>query len=145
MIHFFRSAFESPIISFFAIRKPSLINTLLLAGCKSIVVTEKPFQRFIQPRLQSQRDCGVQPKVARSEQLWVAGWRQFNPNGVVSCFDRRAATPLGFWIPVDEVRRCTWDTDRYFGDSRNQKKQIKSSNRVQVRTIHGPAEVLKPE
>ena len=44
---------------------------------------------------QSQRDCVIQPRVARHELPWVAGRLVFNPNGVASRFLGRAATPLG--------------------------------------------------
>src|SRR5207247_2367792 len=44
--------------------------------------------------LQSQRDCVLQPRVARNEQPWVAADRFLNPNGVVPCVQRCAATPL---------------------------------------------------
>ena len=47
--------------------------------------------------LQSQRDCVLQPRVARHEQPWVTARNDFNPNGVASCFHGRAATPLGLW------------------------------------------------
>ena len=45
---------------------------------------------------QSQRDCGLQPKVARNELPWVTGRPVFNPNGVVAGDSECAATPLGF-------------------------------------------------
>jgi hypothetical protein len=45
--------------------------------------------------LQSQRDCVCQPRVARNELPWVAARSVSNPNGVVSRFHGRAATPLG--------------------------------------------------
>jgi len=44
---------------------------------------------------QSQRDCVVQPRVARNELPWVKDQEIFNPNGVVSRRNERAATPLG--------------------------------------------------
>ena len=45
--------------------------------------------------LQSQRDCVLQPRVARNELPWVAARQVFNPNGVVSRGHGGAATPLG--------------------------------------------------
>ena len=45
--------------------------------------------------LQSQRDCVLQPRVARHELPWVADDSVFNPNGVAPCCRRQAATPLG--------------------------------------------------
>jgi len=47
--------------------------------------------------LQSQRDCALRPRVARNELPWVAAEGIFNPNGVVSNFRHRAATPLGLF------------------------------------------------
>ena len=47
--------------------------------------------------VQSQRDCVLQPRVARNELPWVSSEMVFNPNGVVSHSDRRAATPLGLF------------------------------------------------
>ncbi|NBV23228.1 MAG: hypothetical protein EBS05_15075 [Proteobacteria bacterium] len=44
--------------------------------------------------LQSQRDCVLQPRVARHELPWVAVRQILNPNGVVPRFIR-ATTPLG--------------------------------------------------
>ncbi len=49
-------------------------------------------------QLESQRDSGFQPRVARNELPWVAPEKFFNPNGVVSCRTRRAATTLGLQI-----------------------------------------------
>src|ERR1035441_1646480 len=48
-------------------------------------------------QLQSQRDCGLQPRVARNELPWVGVRTVFNPNGVVSPGRHRAATPLGLF------------------------------------------------
>ena len=49
-----------------------------------------------QPALrQSQRDCVLQPRVARHELPWVRSQRRINPNGVASRSRPRAATPLG--------------------------------------------------
>ena len=45
--------------------------------------------------LQSQRDCVLQPRVARHELPWVQERSGFNPNGVVARFHHRATTPLG--------------------------------------------------
>ena len=47
--------------------------------------------------LQSQRDCALGPRVARNELPWVGAEGIFNPNGVVSNFRHRAATPLGLF------------------------------------------------
>ena len=47
--------------------------------------------------LQSQRDCVLQPRVARNELPWVAARQVFNPNGVVSRGHGWTATPLG-WV-----------------------------------------------
>ena len=44
--------------------------------------------------LQSQRDCGAQPRVGRNDLPWVTAGKVFNPNGVVPR-PHRAATPLG--------------------------------------------------
>src|SRR5687768_10074360 len=44
---------------------------------------------------QSQRDCVIQPRVARNELPWVSGRVFFNPNGVVPRL-HQAATPL--WL-----------------------------------------------
>ena len=59
------------------------------------------------PVPQSQRDCVLQPKVARHELPWVAGRLVFNPNGVASRFHDRATTPLGLLPcrPVFLLRR----------------------------------------
>jgi hypothetical protein len=46
--------------------------------------------------LQSQRDCGAQPRVGRNDLPWVTAGKVFNPNGVVPR-SHRAATPLGLW------------------------------------------------
>ena len=48
--------------------------------------------------LQSQRDCGLQPRVARNELPWVGVRTVFNPDGVVSRSHHRAATPLGLFV-----------------------------------------------
>jgi hypothetical protein len=45
--------------------------------------------------LQSQRDCVLQPRVARCELPWGGVRMVFNPNGVVSPNPLGAATPLG--------------------------------------------------
>ena len=45
--------------------------------------------------LQSQRDCVLQPRVARNELPWVAVRRVFNPNEVAPQVRVRATTPLG--------------------------------------------------
>jgi hypothetical protein len=50
---------------------------------------------FADSNFESQRDSGLQPRVARNELPWVAVVEDFNPNGVVSPFLRQAATPLG--------------------------------------------------
>ena len=44
----------------------------------------KPLRRF----LQSQRDCVLQPRVARHELPWVVAGKIFNPNGVAPQFHR---------------------------------------------------------
>ena len=46
---------------------------------------------------QSQRDCVLQPKVARHELPWVAVGMVFNLNGVASFCHGEAATPLGLF------------------------------------------------
>ena len=46
---------------------------------------------------QYQRDCALQPKVARDELPWVTERPVFNPNGVVAGDSECAATPLGLW------------------------------------------------
>ena len=48
--------------------------------------------------LQSQRDCVLQPRVARNELPWVADGRVFNPNGVAARVRVRGATPVGLWV-----------------------------------------------
>ena len=48
--------------------------------------------------LQSQRDCVLQPKVARNELPWVAKQSWFNPNGAAATSLGFAATPLGLWF-----------------------------------------------
>ncbi len=55
-----------------------------------------PLRAFCQ-LLQSQRDCVLQPRVARNELPWVTVTvgKISNPNGVASFDSRRAATPLG--------------------------------------------------
>ena len=47
--------------------------------------------------LQSQRDCVIQPRVARHELPWVYDEKILNPNGVGSRRQKSAATPLGLW------------------------------------------------
>ena len=54
--------------------------------------------------VQSQRDCVLQPRVARNELPWVSSRTVFNPNGVVSCFERRATTPLGLTVSSTHPR-----------------------------------------
>ncbi len=44
--------------------------------------------------LQSQRDCGAQPRVGRNDLPWVIAGKVFNANGVVPR-PHRAATPSG--------------------------------------------------
>ena len=44
---------------------------------------------------ESQRDSGLQPRVARNELPWESGPPSHNPNGVAAWRTRRAATPLG--------------------------------------------------
>jgi ligand-binding sensor domain-containing protein len=44
--------------------------------------------------LESQRDCVLQPRVARHELPWVCGWNNFNPNGVAAR-DRAGALWIG--------------------------------------------------
>ena len=46
---------------------------------------------------QSQRDCGLQPRVARNELPWVMAGKIINPNGVAALLCQGAATPLGLW------------------------------------------------
>ena len=55
-------------------------------------------KRAFQSSLQSQRDCVLQPRVARNELPWVGGREFGNPNGVVALLGRRAATPLGLLV-----------------------------------------------
>ena len=58
--------------------------------------------------LQSQRDCVLQPRVARHELPWVAVSGVINPNGVVSGATGRAATPLGLcaFDPISQGSSC---------------------------------------
>ena len=58
--------------------------------------------------LQSQRDCVLQPRVARPALPWVADGRVFNPNGVASRVRVRGATPLGLLAcgPVAQGSSC---------------------------------------
>ena len=44
---------------------------------------------------QSQRDCVIQPRVARHEPHWVFVGMVFSPNGVVSRLSKPATTRLG--------------------------------------------------
>ena len=44
---------------------------------------------------ESQRDSGLQPRVARNELPWESVSKAHNPNGVVAWRRRRDATPLG--------------------------------------------------
>jgi hypothetical protein len=44
---------------------------------------------------ESQRDSGLEPRVARDELPWVTASEVNNPNGVASRREHRAATPLG--------------------------------------------------
>ncbi len=55
---------------------------------------QKPNERWV---LQSQRDCVVQPRVARNELPWVLGSGFINPNGVESRIGNQAATPSGLF------------------------------------------------
>src|SRR5205823_411504 len=45
--------------------------------------------------LQAQRDCDLQPRVARNELPWVDVRGSLNPNGVGSSSQPQATTPLG--------------------------------------------------
>ena len=46
-------------------------------------------------RAQSQRDCVLQPKVARNELPWERPANEHNPNGVAACVDHRCHNPVG--------------------------------------------------
>ena len=50
--------------------------------------------------LQSQRDCVIQPRVARNELPWVTVRMESNPNGVAARAWHPAATPLGLFSVV---------------------------------------------
>ena len=54
---------------------------------------------FAHSNEESQRDSGLQPRVARHELPWESGTQLHNPNGVAARRARTAATPLGL-IPV---------------------------------------------
>ena len=67
---------------------------------------EKPFTRRIRKirklsgnsSAESQRDSGLQPRVARNELPWESRPKTHNPNGVAAGCWRRGATPLGLKI-----------------------------------------------
>jgi len=61
----------------------------------TMFVTLTPFGSF---KIESQRDSGLKPRVARNELPWVGCKSIFNPNGVVACLCGRAATPLGLSV-----------------------------------------------
>ena len=50
---------------------------------------------FGNSRVESQRDSGPKPKVARDELPWETGLEDRNPNGVVATPSKGDATPLG--------------------------------------------------
>ena len=59
-------------------------------------------------RQQSQRDCVLQPRVARNELPWEIVPSEANPNGVVADVGQRAATPLelGFFPALTQGSSC---------------------------------------
>ena len=64
---------------------------------ESFMLCESEPERVFEQRTlrQSQRDCVLQPRVARDELPWVTVGMVFNPNGVVSSGPRRCRNPVG--------------------------------------------------
>ena len=71
---------------------PSFPPRLMPLKPKSQIAAPAPFGDSI---AESQRDSGLQPRVARNELPWESGLKTPNPNGVAARRGGPAATPLG--------------------------------------------------
>src|SRR6266568_5911840 len=93
---------------------------------------------------QSQRDCVVQPRVARNELPWVPGRVAFNPNGVAPPLCCRAVTPLGlfafghvsqgssFLATLGFESESLWDSSLKFP------KGVRANDIAAVRNVRAP-------
>ncbi len=100
-------------------------------------------------RLQSQRDCVLQPRVARNELPWVESPATTNPNGVVSARGTPSRNPFGVDVPAPEsspargwpkrVRPATVRSPEF------SRQGVRTSNRVGKLHRPGQSNALAPE